>query len=337
MISVLRARILLSCSLVEPTNIDFDMRPVEMIAATPLTAPPSPCRIALHPPFRERGLALINVLLMVALASALVAAILVMEDAGIHRSLRLHEAASADAGLDGAELSAIAALRRDALRQPDSDDLNESWARIGDEDRKIAGGTFSLVVSEAQAKCYMNTVERGDVASHATLVSFVAMLHLDRDVGDRIAKLLAVKGPITSLAQLSFVGIDRRQIGALARFCTILPPTVTKINVNTADEQLLGALVGNPAAGRLIAAQRARRGFLTAGDFIGARTIAPNGTAFSSDYYWARGRITNGDTARELTTLLRRSRQLNKPEVVAVSRWIGGTAPLDAPPSPARS
>ncbi|WP_174274073.1 type II secretion system protein GspK [Sphingomonas bacterium] len=290
--------------------------------------------MTLRPSAREEGLVLVNVLLMVVLASGLVAAMLVAQNASLQRSQRLRDAASADAALAGAELSAIGALRRDAVRQPESDDLNQSWARIGDRDRAIAGGTFSLVVADAQAKFNVNTLARGDSASRATLASIVDLLRLPPDVATRIAALLKAVGPISSLAQLGLAGVQPAQIAKLAAFCTVLPPAAATINVNTADERLLGVLVGDQVAGRLLANRRARQGFLARPDFIFARTLVPSSAGFASDFYWVRGSVSIGGTRRGQTTLLRRDVRAKRPEVVPISRWIGGGAPLEAPPSP---
>nr|WP_243843402.1 type II secretion system protein GspK [Sphingomonas vulcanisoli] len=269
---------------------------------------------------------------MVALASGLIAAILIAENAGIARSTRLHEAASADAVLQGAELSAIAALRRDMVQHPDSDDQTEAWARISDTDRKIAGGRFTLLVADAQAKLNLNALAKNDGPSLILLPAIVQALKLPPDTTIKMLALFKAVGPISSIAQLGLAGIDPATIAKLAALCTVLPPDMNRINVNDADEAMLSVLLGDPILGRLLANRRARLGLLTEGDFIAARSRVPAAAGFKSDFYWARGRVTIGGTTREQISLLRRDMADNQPRVVAISRWLGGAAPLDAPP-----
>lgn len=287
-------------------------------------------------PEREVGLALINVLLMVALASGLIAALLIAENAGIARSTRLHEAASADAVLSGAELSAITALRRDMARHPESDDQTESWARISDADRKIPGGTFTLLVADAQAKYNLNALTKADGPTISLLPAILQTLKLPPETAIKIAALFKAVGPISSIAQLGLAGVDPPTIAKLATLCTVLPPDVNRINVNNASEAMLSAMLGDPILGRLVANRRARLGFLTQGDFIAARSRMPAAATLQSSFYWARARVTIGETTREETSLLYRHIENNRPAVIPISRWLGGAAPLDAPPLPDR-
>lgn len=273
---------------------------------------------------------LVNVLLIVALASGVVVLMLTAQDDGLQRALRLREAARADAIVRGGELSAIVALRRDALIAPDSDTPREPWARIGDSAAKIDGGTFSLAIADAQARFNINLLARRDAASVQLFVQIVGALGLPADVATRAAALVQGLGGISDLSQLALAGIDRRSIDRLATLVTALPGT-TPINVNTADARLLGVLLGDPAAGRFLAARRDGKGSLTPDDFALAQRLLPPGAGYTSDFYWVRARVAIGDTVREQASLLHRRRQPAGPTVVSIGRWNGLAVPAQAP------
>ena len=113
----------------------------------------------------ERGMILLNVLIIVMLATAILAIMLAGDDDDIERSILLRDASQAMATARGAELSAIAALRRDAASGSMADTLDEKWAQISDRDARIEGGTFSFAVADAQAKFNINSLGRGDALS----------------------------------------------------------------------------------------------------------------------------------------------------------------------------
>ena len=99
----------------------------------------------------EDGIILVNVLLFVAIAAAIVAVLLVGGDAGLDRATRLRDAARAVAIAEGGELSAITAPRRDRLEAPASDDAGEAWARVTQRDIATGGGQRRLVALAEEA------------------------------------------------------------------------------------------------------------------------------------------------------------------------------------------
>jgi general secretion pathway protein K len=108
---------------------------------------------------------LLNVLLFVTLAAGIVAAMIVSQDIAIGRATQMREAAQAMAIAEGGVLSAITALRRDALDQPESDHVGEPWAAVREAGAKIEGGTFDLAVSDAQGRFNVNNLRGDDFAS----------------------------------------------------------------------------------------------------------------------------------------------------------------------------
>jgi general secretion pathway protein K len=276
---------------------------------------------------------LVNVLMIVALAASVLALMLSGEDGALQRSTRLREAARANAIARGGELSAISALRRDALVNPDSDDLSEAWANIADAGVKIEGGTFAFVIGDAQARYNINALARGDILSRDVFARIVVAAEISPEAAVRIATLLEFGGPVADLAGLRQVGIDERDIAKLAVFLTALPEDAP-VNINTASEPLLAVLLNNPSVARTLVARRERGGGLTRDDLAAARVILPPGTGFTSRYFWARGRVTIGDTSQQLVSLLQRRMTGERPEVITIARWRGAAVPIQAPPLP---
>ena len=82
-------------------------------------------------PSRRKGMILLNVLIIVAISAAAVTVMLVAQDIGVRRTIRLHDAAQAQAYSRAGELSAVVARVRDAVTAPETDSISEPWAAIG--------------------------------------------------------------------------------------------------------------------------------------------------------------------------------------------------------------
>lgn len=113
----------------------------------------------------RQGMILLNVLIVVAIAAAAVTVMIVAQDIEVRRSIRLHDAAQAQAYGRAGELSAIVALRRDALTAPTIDTMSEPWAQIGQQAIAIPGGEFALSIVDEQARFNVNAVTQGDAIS----------------------------------------------------------------------------------------------------------------------------------------------------------------------------
>ena len=200
----------------------------------------------------QRGMILINVLVIVMLATAVLAVMLASEDDDVDRGFALRSAAQAMATARGAELSAVAALRRDLASGSTADTLGEPWANIADRNARIPGGSFSFAVTDAQSRFNINNLMRGDVTARDNFTKIAASAALPEDTAETIVRLLPFAGPLDSLSQLRMAGVSDSQLRRLAILCTALP-SPSEVNVNTAPEALLAILFGNeapPAASR---------------------------------------------------------------------------------------
>lgn len=288
----------------------------------------------LSPPDRkvppaERGMILINVLVIVIMATAVLAIMLAGQDSDLERSRQLRSAAQAMAIARGGELSAILALRRDIASGSTTDTLAEPWANIADRDVRIGSGRFSFVVADAQARFNINDLALGDAISQDDLKQLAIVVGVAPEHAAGLLAFLRAHGPINDLSELRAVGLGDDELHRLAFLCAALPEPTT-VNVNTAPEELLAVLTGNPMTAHQIVMARARAGST---GLLGTGTgqfILPPGTGVSSNYFWTRARVTVGGTTQQLTSLLRRRLAKGKPIVEAVRRWRG-TAPLGAP------
>jgi general secretion pathway protein K len=287
----------------------------------------------------DSGMILVNVLVIVMLATAVLAIMLATEDNQVERSAHLRFASQAMATARGGEMSAIAELRRDLVRDMatgnQSDTLAEPWANIADTDARIVGGHFSFVVSDAQARFNINNLAHGDAISIGALNAVAVNAGIRPDHVAAVVALLHQHGPIRDLSELRAAGVSEGELQRLSIVCAALP-TPTTVNVNTASEALLVIMTGNLATAHAIILARGKGG-IGVGGTIGMQTgpsadhiLLPPGTGVASEYFWARGRVTNGGTSQQLTTLLHRRLDQGQPVVVAIERWRGA-APLAAP------
>ena len=279
----------------------------------------------------DGGVILLNVLIIVALASAVVMLMISSQDSALARTQRFREAAQATAYARAGELSARTALRRDGLEAPATDHLREAWASVSNDNVRIAGGRFSLAVADAQARFNVNSLVLGGLAAEGTLARIAERMKLPADVAPRIAALVRATGPVSDLGALGYAGLSPDTLVKLSAEVTALPGR-TDINVNTASEELLGAVFGNPVAARILAARRARLGYLTTDDLKAARVVMPAGAGFTSDHFLVQTDVTVGDTAQHLTSLLERRRDDAGVTVVAIARKRNVAELRGAPP-----
>lgn len=280
----------------------------------------------------EQGVILPSVLVMLALASAVVMMMITLQDVSIQRSTRFNEAAQALAYAQGGELSAIIALRRDALEAPGTDNLTEAWAAISDSGAAIDNGTFSVSVGDAQSRFNINNLAGSGLAGRATFDKLLSALELPPSTGVRIMAFLAANGPVRHLGDLQQAGLTSRDIAVLSQM-TVALPIETEINLNTAGEALIAALLANRAAATQLMAQRRRQGYLTPADTAAARIVLPPGAGFTSDFFEVHTSVTIGDTAQSISTLLQRVREDQNVRVIPIDHTRTKTAPSLAPPS----
>ena len=266
------------------------------------------------------GLILVNVLFIVAL-SALVVLLMVSSQAdAIDRTVRLHEASQAGVIARSGELSAVTALRRDVVTAPETDNTAEPWAAIQEQDIAIEGGTFSLTITDDQARFNLNTVANGGLVTEDRLGKILAAGGLRPTLRTPIIALVRASGPLSDLDQLTAVGLTLTEIAVLRAFITVLPLD-TGINLNTADERMLAVLFDSPmTAGQLVRTRQRNRGALTPQDLARQNIYAPPGVGFTSNFFQVTSEVQVGETRQRIVSSLIRQSGRRGPEVLVYAR-----------------
>ncbi|MGB7409022.1 MAG: Type II secretory pathway component PulK-like protein [Pontixanthobacter sp.] len=281
---------------------------------------------------------LINVLIIVMLATAILSVMIVGDDTDVELAIRMNNAAQARAVAAGGEASAIVALRRDLKVGNDSDSYLDDWAAIQDDDAAIDGGRFTFTVADAQARFNINNLIRGDTLNRGHFAAILAAVGLPAERVAPIVELVQSRQGIANMTDLTEAGLSLAELRQLAELATVLPEP-TAVNLNTAPETLAAIVLNNPGKARVLLAERdvprrsggtgASNG-LTREDMVALNIFPPQGTSVTSNYFWTRGLVTIGGDRQQLTSLLYRRSRDGGPQVLVLKRWRG-LAPLEAP------
>lgn len=282
------------------------------------------------PSSQETGMILVNVLMMVAIASGLVLLLINREELALDRGLRTREAARAQAVIRGGELSAIVALRRDAEVAPAQDYPGEPWGSLSESGAPIENGTFDLAIADAEGRFNLNSVRSGEAGPLILFKQIADTVGLRDDQQDIAIQMIRLT-PVTDLRPIAALGFDPAIVERLGHLVTALPGDTT-VNLNAADEEMLATLFHDPLVAARLIAVRKRKGFLTQTDLTDQHVALPQGTSFRSSTFWVRTRVTIGGTVQQSATLIRRRvTPEGKAEAVAVERWRNAAVPPDAP------
>lgn len=268
---------------------------------------------------RREGMILLNVLLVLAVASVAVLIMVSTQDIEVQRSTRLRDAAQANAYARAGELSAITTLRRDALVAAGTDNLSEPWAQLGQQDISVPGGRFALAIEDEQSRFNLNAMKTGESAPITLFQSIGAALDIDPVSMIRIASVVRVAGPLTDDGLIVAAGVPRADLDRLRPWVAILPEDAT-INLNTVGLPLLSLMTGDADVARKLIEVRARNGLLTPADLAteGAPTLP--GTGFTSNHYRVITTVTVGDVTQALDSRIARIRRDRVVDVVVTGR-----------------
>lgn len=268
---------------------------------------------------RREGMILLNVLLVMAVASVAVLIMVSAQDLEVQRSTRLRDAAQATAYARAGELSAITALRRDALTAPATDNLTEPWAQLGQQDIAVPGGRFALAIEDAQARFNLNALHSGDAAPIDLFQTIGASLNIEAASMIRIATVVRVAGPLTDDSLIVAAGVPRADLDRLAPYVALSPEDAT-INLNTVGLPLLTLLTKDADIARRLIEVRARNGFLTPGDLSAEGAPAMAGTGFTSNHYRVVTTVSVGEVTQALDSRIARIRRESAVDVVVTAR-----------------
>ena len=246
---------------------------------------------------------LVYVLVVLAVASAVVVAMVAQSDRAIDRARQFGDAAQAEALIRAGEASATAALARDPRG---IDHGEEAWADVAQTDLAIAGGRFQLRIGDAQGRFNLTNLRTGGVLAQDRLRAIAASLRLDPSVASRILAAFGTStAPPRDLQDLQRV-IAADDLAALAALVTVLPQACD-VNLNAAPAALVAVLLANEVQARKLMLRREAAGFLSAADVAGLGVILPPGIGFGSDFFWVDVTVQVGDALQSGTALIERS------------------------------
>jgi general secretion pathway protein K len=267
---------------------------------------------------RQRGVAVVLAMGVVALAAIAAAAMLASQSTWARHAELTAEHVQAQAlvhaGVDWAR-----ALLSDDRRVSNVDHLGEPWA-LRLPPVPVDNGQLAGQIDDQQAAFNLNNLVRNGAVSPAQLAQFhrlLEILGLPNALAGALTGWLRPPDPapartLMDVAELALVsGFDAPARARLRPFVTALP-RFTAVNVNTASPEVLAAVIeGLDLDGaRELAAQRSRAYFRNRADFIArlpAGAVAGgNDVATSTDFFQASVRVTIGAAQARGTALLAR-------------------------------
>jgi len=305
---------------------------------------------------RQRGLAAVTALLIVAIAASTAALMLSQQSAMLDQSSMVVARAQADqyaqAGIDWARGILAEDARKSAV-----DTLDEAWAqpiaalpveravvsgRIEDEQGKFNLNNLALVRTKNDDSwvVFNNLLQR--VGLPLELADAIKdwvdtdgdLSALNGNVGAEDSYYLALakpyraaNRPMVSVDELYRVrGFDAATVAKLRPHVTALPvigDKPTPINVNTASEVMLGAITNALDTARIaaLAARRTQKPFASGDDFLRAVALTVGGSAHalydvSSAYFSVRIQVAQDDVQLASDALIRRN-----PDKTTVILW----------------
>lgn len=277
---------------------------------------------------RERGVALLTAMLIVALAAIIGAGLLSQMNLALHRSANIWQSEQAWWYAVGIENWLGKLLRLDA-EHTDIDSLEEPWAEPVDY-LPLDGGALQGRVLDLQGRFNLNNLGSGDVqAAQAHLQRLIGRVGdtdlmtartvaasvrdwIDSDINPTLPDgaeddyylglnpaYRTGNTPLASVSELRLVkGMTPALYAALAPYLSALPAG-TPINVNTAPAAVLATLAEDlgPGAGEALLEARAEEPWKSVGAFLqepalAGREIEANRLAVTTGYFLATGQIT---------------------------------------------
>ncbi len=292
---------------------------------------------------RQRGVALITAMLVVALAAITGATMLSQMNIALHRSGNIWQSEQAWWYAVGVEQWLGQILREDAERS-EIDTLQEGWAQAVDY-LPLDGGALQGQVVDLQGRFNLNTLGSGD--AEAALQHFQRLILRVVDTDIITARTIAAatrdwidadinptlpdgaednyylgltpayrtgNTAMASPSELRLVrGVTPEIYAALAPYISALPQP-TPINVNTAPAPVLGTLAPelSPDTGAALVEARADQPWETVpaflqSDVLAGREIDASRLSVATGYFLATGRISVGNAQLNFYSVLERA------------------------------
>lgn len=290
-----------------------------------------------NPAGRQRGVAILIALVILALAASIASALLWQRGLAVHRSGLIAAQRQAWQYDEGAEAWVEQILRRTAGKD---DTLGSAWARHLPP-LPVEGGAISGRVQDLQARFNLNDLigDRGktDATALAALKRLLTVLHINPDIADAIADwtdandsvtnpggaeanyyasldppYAPANGPFYSVTTLRLVkGVTPQVYARLAPYVAALPGR-TAVNINTAPAPVLAAIIPDYSLSQAdnLVAERGDGGFSSTAQLQNEthRKIAFP-VSLKSAYFLLTVTTTIGSTQLSLYSVINRNEQ----------------------------
>ncbi len=267
----------------------------------------------------EDGVVLVQVLGVLAFASAVAFIMLSLQDQAIAVRQRSSDLQQARILAQAGETSVLTAFRRDGRIEPELDHYGEGWSVIAQQPVDTRFGTFSVNVEDANARYNINNLVSGSLSESAAFRRLMADLGFEESAALQVEIWLRANGEIADISDLTSAGLMPEAIDRLNTFVTAIPGQ-SRINLNTVDERLLQSLVANPGITYALIAARERNGFLTPEGLAEAGALMPQGFGLTTDALFVETDVRVGDGRSRLKSLLVRDIEDDTVTVRVVSR-----------------
>lgn len=288
----------------------------------------------------DRGIALLNALIMVAAISAIATGLMLRAETSRSRVEHLQISQQAGLHLDAAEWLIDPVLRADWERDQNIDHLLEGWSLAGFQ-ADIDRATLAGAITDLQGRYNINSLsDPADLNAVQSFDRLLTTLGLPLSLGRDIAGFVQARGPalateyasrplplrpagapLDRIEDLRLVnGMTAESYARLLPYVAALPPG-GGLNVNTASPEVLGAMLPttNPAGVAQLIADRGRLPFSDTTDFteraeallhprVITQALAPDGGfVTATDWFEARFDVSLDGRVQSRILIIERS------------------------------
>ncbi|WP_137817944.1 type II secretion system minor pseudopilin GspK [Pseudomonas sp. 2FG] len=315
---------------------------------------------------RQRGVALITVLLVVAVVTVVCAGLIARQQLAIRSSANLLTARQAWHYALGGEALAKALLLRD-LRQGDPrqsvDHLGEAWARAQAPFKLDEGGELRVRIEDPSGRFNLNSLVRQGQVNAAAVAQFrrlLLRLEIEQPYAERLQDWLdadqepngangaednqyllaqpayrAANQLLSDVSELRLLlGMNEADYRRLLPYVSALPADAA-LNVNTASALVLSSLADGltPSVAQGLLAARGNQGFRSLESFLEQPALAGlglqgQGLAVGSQYFQVISEVRVVDRRQVLVSSLQRAED---GRVRALARDLGQAGSAPAP------
>lgn len=269
----------------------------------------------------DSGVALINVLVLLAITSGLVVLLLRQQERGQDIVAQAAALVQAEQIALGAEASVLSALRADLETAPEVDHFDEPWAAVIQDEVTLPDGQFSVEVRDRQAKFDINTLAAGTLGPQVLFHRLATALDIPEDAAQRIVQVLGFTGSLRRLSDLERFGITAETLDLLAPHVIALA-TPGLINLNTVDPVLLGVLLQNPGITAQLLRRRRAEGEISRQTLTDYGAVRPAMTGFGSHSWEVDILAESGPAAVRIQTVIQRRNDMFGKAIAVVTRQI---------------